>query len=213
MLLIHSNTTAVRIVRHAQEVGSLPVSQFVMCVLEASFKAPSRPMPNHAPRVLPDGSLQTMVTMSLTTIPLKIASCARRANIVHRVPPFAIDVPQVIAHLKIKRPPKPVVCRARVGVTKHKRVKTSATIAAVENTNLKTVLLFVCPATLGCINRKRGKQAAKNARKIITPTNPNKQHAKRVWARKKRRIEVLPSVSNVMWDNSCPPTKNVHVVI
>jgi hypothetical protein len=183
--------------------------QFVMCVLEASFRAPARLMPNHAPHVLLAGSLRTTATMSVTTIPLTIASPAHRANTVHRVPPFAIDVPQVIEHLKIKCPTKPVVPRARVAVTKHKRVKPSATIVEAENTNLKTVLLFVCPVTLGCINQKWGKAAAKNARKIITPTNPNKPHARRVWARKKRRIQVPPFVSSVRRDNSCPPTKHV----
>ena len=183
--------------------------QFVVCVLEASFRAPARPMPNGASRVLLDGSLQTMVTTSVTTIPSKIASSAHRANTVHRVPPFAIDVPQVIEHLIIKRPTKPVVSRARVAVTKHKRAKPSATIAAAENTNLKTALLFVCPVTLGCINPKWGKAAAKNARKIITPTNPNKPHARRVWARKKRRIQVPPFVSSVRRGNSCPLTKHV----
>jgi len=67
-------------------------------VLEANFKAPARPMPNHALHVLPDGSLQTMATTLLTTIPSKIASSARRANIVHQVLLFAIDVPQEKKH-------------------------------------------------------------------------------------------------------------------
>jgi hypothetical protein len=125
------------------------------------------------------------------------------------VPPFAIGALQVIKHLKTKRPTKPIACHAKVDVTKHKRVKTNATIATAENTNLKTVLLSVCPATLDCINRKRGKRAAQNARKTITPTNPNKPHARRVWARKKRRIQVPPFVSSVRRDNSCPPTKHV----
>jgi hypothetical protein len=98
-----------------------------------------------------------------------------------------------------------------VDVIKHKPVKNSATIAAAENANLKTVPLFVCPATLGCINRKRGNQAAQNAQKTITPTNPNKPHAKRVWARKKRRFQVPPFVSNVRRGNSCLPRKYAHI--
>jgi hypothetical protein len=98
-----------------------------------------------------------------------------------------------------------------VDVTKQKRVNTSATIAAAENTNLKTVQRFVCPATLDCINRKLGNQAAQNARKTITPTNPNKPHAKRVWARKKRRFQVPPFVSNVRRGNSCLPRKYAHI--
>jgi hypothetical protein len=83
-------------------------------------------------------------------------------------------------------------------------------VAQQDGTKTKTAPLFVCPATLDCINRKRGNQAAQNARKTITPTNPNKPHAKRVWARKKRRIQVPPFVSNVRQGNSCPPTKHVY---
>jgi len=94
--------------------------------------------------------------------------------------------------------------------TKHKRVNSSATIAAAENTNLKMAPPFVCPAMQDCINRKRGNQAAENARKTITPTNPNKPHAKRVRARKKRRIQVPPFVLNARRGNSCPPTKFVY---
>ena len=212
--LIHSNTTTVKIVRHVQKVGSLPVFWFVMCVLAANFKAPPRPMPNHAPHVLPDNSLRTMVTTTLTTIPLKIASSAHRANIVHWVLLFAIGALQVIEHLKTKRPTKPVVYRARVGVTKHRRVKTSATIAAAENTNLKTVLLFVCPAMLDCIKWKKDNQAAKNAQKTITPTNPNKQYAK-LAIKKKPLFKVPPFAPNVLLVNTCtcPPAENVHVVI
>ena len=194
--LIHSNTTTVKIVRHVQKVGSLPVSWFVMCVLAANFKAPPRPMPNHAPHVLPDNSLRTMVTTTLTTIPLKIASSAHRANIVHWVLLFAIGALQVIEHLKTKIPTKPIVCPARVDVTKHKRVKTSATIAAAENTNLKTAPLFVYPATLDCINRKRGNPPAQNARKPITPTSPNKPHAKHVPMDKHQRAKVKRTVPN-----------------
>ena len=188
--LIHSNTTTVKIVRHVQKVGSLPVSWFVMCVLAANFKAPPRPMPNHAPHVLPDNSLRTMVTTTLTTIPSKIASSAHRANIVHRVLPFAIGALQVIEHLRIKRPTKLVACPAKVDGTKHKRAKTSARTATVANTNLKTAPLFVCPATLGCINRKRGNPAAQNAQKPITPTSPNKPHAKHVPMGKHQRVQV-----------------------
>jgi len=136
------------------------------------------------------------VTTSVTTIPSKIASSAHRANTVHRVPPFAIDVPQVIEHLIIKRPTKPVVYHARVGATKHKRVKRSAKVAARENTNPKTVPLFVCPATLGCINQKRGNQVARNARKASTPTNPNKPHANHVPMDKHQRAKVKHTVHN-----------------
>ena len=199
------------IARSVNKVTNLPqFPHLAKCVLPESFKPPPRPMPHHAPRVLPGSSLRTTVTTGLTTIPLKIASSAHRANTVHWVPLFAIGALQVIEHLKIKRPTKPVVCCARVGVTKHKRVETSAKTAAAENTNPKTAPLFVCPATLGCINRKRGNRTAQNARKTITPTNPNKPHAKLVCARKKRRIQVLPSVSNVMRDNSCPSIKLAH---
>jgi hypothetical protein len=173
-----------------------------MCVLEASFKAPARPMPNHAPHVLPGSSLRTMATTSRITIPSKIASSAHRANIVHRVLPFAIGALQVIEHLKTKRPTKPVVYRARVGVTKHKRVKTSATIAAAENTNLKTVPLFVCPATLDCINRKKGNRVAQNARKPITPTNQNKPHAKHVRMDKHQKAKVKRFVLNAKQGNT-----------
>ena len=126
---------------------------------------------------------------------------------------FVTDVLPANEQLKIQLPTKPVACPARVDVTRHKQVKTSATIAAAENTNLKTVPLFVCPATLDCINRKRGNRTARNARKTITPTNPNKPHAKRVWARKKRRFQVPPSVSNVMRAYTCRPTKFVHRVV
>jgi len=167
-----------------------------MCVLAERFKAPARPMPNHAPRVLSDGSSRTMVTMSLTTIPSKIASCAHQANTVHWVPPFAIGALQVIEHLKTKIPTKPIVCPARVDVTKYKRVNTSATIAAAENTNLKTAPLFVYPATLDCINRKRGNPPAQNARKPITPTIPNKPHAKHVPMDKHQRAKVKRTVPN-----------------
>ena len=123
---------------------------------------------------------------------------------------FVTDVLPANEQLKIQLPTKPVVCPARVDVTKHKRVSTSATIAAAENTNLKTVRRFVCPATLGCINRKRGNRTARNARETITPTNPNKPHAKRVRARKKRRIQVPPFVSNARRGNSCLPRKSAH---
>jgi hypothetical protein len=165
-------------------------------VLEANFKAPARPMPNHAPHVLPDGSLQTMATTLLTTILSKIASSAHRASIVHQVLLFAIGALQVIEHLKIKRPMKPVVYYARVGVTKHKRVRTNATIAAAENTNLKTVPLFACPATLVSINWKRGNQVAWNARKTSTPTNPNKPRANHVPMDKRQRAKVKHTVHN-----------------
>ena len=190
LLLIHSNMTTVQIVRHVQKVGSLPVSWFVTCVLEANFKAPARPMPNHALCVLPDGSLQTMATTLLTMIPSKIASSVHRANIVHWALPFAIVALQVIEHLKTRRPMKPVVHHARVGVTKHKQVKTNATIAAAVITNPKMGPLFVCPATLGCINQKRGNQVARNARKASTPTNPNKPHANHVPMDKHQRAKV-----------------------
>ena len=123
---------------------------------------------------------------------------------------FVTDVLPANEQLKIQLPTKPVVCPARVDVTKHKRVSTSATIAAAENTNLKTVPPFVCPATLDCINRKRVNRTARHARKTITPTNPNKPHAKRVRARKKRRIQVPPFVSNARRGNSCLPRKSAH---
>jgi hypothetical protein len=166
-------------------------------------------MPNHAPHVLPGSSLRTMATILRTTIPSKIASSAHWVNTVRRVPPFVIGVPRVADHLKIKLPTKLVVHRARVDGTKHKRVKNSATIAAVENTNLKTVLLFVCPATLGCINRRRGNRAAPNAQKIITPINPNKRHAKRA-ATTKPLFKALHFVSNAMRVDSCPPRKHAR---
>ena len=152
----------------------------------------------------------TKVKMPLTTIPLTIASPAAATHTATLAPPFATDVLPANKPLKMKPPKKPIACPARVDGTKYKRVKTSATIAAVENINLKTVRRFVCPATLDCINQKRGNRTARNARKTITPTNPNKPHAKRVWARKKRRFQVPPFVSNARRGNSCPPTKFVY---
>ena len=166
-------------------------------------------MPNPALHVLPGSSLRTMATTLRTTIPSKIASSAHWVNTVHRVPPFAIVVPQVAEHLKTKLPTKLVVYRARVDVTKHKQVKTSATFAEAENTNLKTALHFVSHATLDCINRKRGNRAAPNAPKIITPTNPNKRHAKRA-ATTKPLFKALHFVSNVMRADSCPPRKHAR---
>jgi hypothetical protein len=103
------------------------------------------------------------VTMPLTTIPLKIASTAPATHTATLAPPFATDVLPANKPLKMKPPKKPIACPARVDGTKYKRVKTSATIAAVENINLKTVRRFVCPATLDCINRKRGNRTARNA--------------------------------------------------
>ena len=148
--------------------------------------------------------------MFKSTTKKKTVKNAQRKRTV--LPPqyFVTDVLPANEQLKIQLPTKPVACPARVDVTKHKRVNTSATIAAAENTNLKTVRRFVCPATLDCINRKRGNRTARNARKTITPTNPNKPHAKRVRARKKRRIQVPPFVSNARRGNSCPPTKLVY---
>ena len=147
--------------------------------------------------------------MFKSTTKKKTVKNAQRKHTVLPARHFATDALLANEPLKIQLPTKPIACPARRDVTKHKRVKTNATTAAAENTNLKTVPPFVCPATLGCINRKRGNQAAQNARKTITPTNPNKPHARRVWARKKRRIQVPPFVSNARRGNSCPLTKHV----
>jgi hypothetical protein len=150
--------------------------------------------------------------MFKSTTKAKTVKNAQRKRTV--LPPqyFVTDVLPANEQLKIQLPTKPVACPARVDVINYKPVNTSATIAAAGNTNLKTVPPFVCPATQDCINRKRGNRTARNARETITPTNPNKPHAKRVRARKKRRIQVRPFVSNARRGNLCPPTKSAHHV-
>ena len=125
-------------------------------------------------------SMQTMVTTSITTIPSTIAKSAHRANIVHRVPRFAKNVQLGTNPLKTQHQTKQLVWFVTVDVTKHKLVNIIVVTAVLEHINLKTVPLIVCPATLACINRKRGNRTAQNARKTITTPNPNKPHAKRV---------------------------------
>ena len=115
---------------------------------------------------------------------------------------FVTDVLPANEQLKIQLPTKPVACPARVDVIKHKPVKTSATIAAAENTNLKTVPPFVCPATLDCINRNTGNQAALNAQKTSIPTNPNKLHAIHVPMDKRQRAKVKRFVLNAKQGNT-----------
>jgi hypothetical protein len=153
--------------------------------------------------------LQTTATTSVTTIPSTIAKSAHRANIVHRVPRFAINVQLGTNPSKTQHQTKQLVWYVTVDVINQKQAKIIVVTAVLEHINLKTVPLFVFPAMLDCINRKRANRSAQNARKTITPTNPNKSRAKRV-TKKKRRIQVPPFVSNVTRDNSCPPTKHVY---
>jgi len=96
--------------------------------------------------------------------------------------------------------------------TKTKRAAQSLAICAHEvNTRTKRDRDCVCPVCRVNLAKPLATIFVKNARKTITPTNPNKPHAKRVLVRKKHRIQVLPFVSNVMRGNSCPPRKYAHV--
>jgi len=158
----------------------------------------------------PTHSLRTMRTMSIITILCATAFHVKLAHSATKVPDFVKIARPAHKPLKMKPRTKPIVRPATVDVTKQKRAKTSASTATAENTNLRTVLLFVCPAMLGCINRKRGNRAAPNAQTTITPTNPNKPHAKHALVRMKRQFRVPPFVSNVRRGNSCPPTKHAH---
>jgi len=162
--------------------------------------------------VVQANSMRTKGLFLTTTIQSKIVFLAPVTLIATMQLNFASCVRLEHQHLNMSLPTKPVVCHATVDVINPCLGSPFALIAAMAHTNLKTVPRFVCPATLDCINRKRANQTARPARKTITPTNLNKLHAKRVWARKKRRFPVLPSVSNVRRGNLCPPTKFVHRV-
>ena len=99
-----------------------------------------------------------------------------------------------------------------VDVIKQKQVNIIVVTAVLERINLKMVPLIAFPAMLACINLKKHNLCVKIAQKTITPINPNKPHAKRVRARKKRRIQVPPFVSHVMLANTCQPIKYAHIV-
>jgi len=99
-----------------------------------------------------------------------------------------------------------------VDVIKQKQVNIIVVTAVLERINLKMVPLIAFPAMLACINLKKHNLCVKIVQKTITPTNPNKLCVKRVWARKKRRIQVLPFVSHVMLANTCQPIKYAHIV-
>ena len=147
-------------------------------------------------------SMRTKRMILPTTIQARIVLTAPETHTATVAPPFATDVLPAHEPLQIQAPAKKIACPARVDVTKYKRVKTSATIAAAENTNLKMVPLFVCPATLVCINRKKGNQVAQNVRKPTTPTNPNKLYAKRVPMDKHQKTKVKRFVLNAKQGNT-----------